>query len=99
MLFTAILCWLWGILILTSFIGWGGLVGQIAFRKLPVNAGLKACWGVSFYILVGGLLNLFGLIYKPILFFLIGIGAMSFLINVFNERKKNHTSSSQFKIK
>ena len=88
MLFTVILCWLWGILILTSFIGWGWLIGQIVFRRQLIDAGLKACWGLSIYILAGGLLNLFGLIYKPILFSLIGIGVLFFLIDLFSEKKQ-----------
>ncbi|MBW8015192.1 MAG: hypothetical protein FVQ82_03325 [Planctomycetes bacterium] len=88
MIFACILCWFWTLIIFASFIGWGGLVGRIVFGKQIIDAGHKACWGVSLFILGGGILNLYGLIYKELLFFLVGMGLLLFFIDTFKEKKQ-----------
>jgi hypothetical protein len=87
MLLQFILCWLWGLLILASFIGWGWFVGRLLFKRQRIEVGLQAGWGLSLFVCFGGLLNLFHLVYPFILFGLVGAGLLCCFIQIVIERK------------
>lgn len=72
-----ILQFLWGLVVLSGFIGWGTAVGRIAGRghqDLP-DWGLSAGWGMAFVLAVGGLLSLAGLALPWVLMALVLSGA------------------------
>jgi hypothetical protein len=49
---------LWTALVLASFVGWGSILNHWIARKTRLDWGLRAGWGMSFSILVGGFLCL-----------------------------------------
>ena len=58
-----VLQFLWGLVVLSGFIGWGTAVARMAGRgpqDLP-DWGLSAGWGMAFVLAVGGVLSLAGL--------------------------------------
>jgi hypothetical protein len=58
----------WGILIVLSLIGWGGILNRILFPKQQIDWGQKATLGIAFTILVGGILNVTWSISKLVIF-------------------------------
>lgn len=76
----------WGLVLLSCFIGWGFLVSRIVFGKSSVILGLKAVIGLSFVLLLGGVLNLFEIITKQSIFVLVFLGCLLFLIQVWDSR-------------
>lgn len=79
----------WGLFVLGAFIGWGSLLNRLLFPENPVDWGQRAAWGVAFSILIGGLLNVSGLISSPLVISFILVGAAIFI----------HFSFSQFSFK
>lgn len=68
---------LWGLVVLSGFIGWGTAVGRMAGRghqDLP-DWGLRAGWGMAFVLAVGGVLSLAGLALPWVLMALVLSGA------------------------
>ncbi|HEX2836216.1 MAG TPA: hypothetical protein VHW00_24640 [Thermoanaerobaculia bacterium] len=45
----------WGLIVLFAFIGWGGALAALLFRTRAVDAGLRAVWGISLALFLGGL--------------------------------------------
>ena len=70
------IAYLWGILILLSFVGWGGIINRILFPKYRFDWGQQATWGVAWSIFVGGLLNLTWNISKTTIFLFLVIGLL-----------------------
>lgn len=77
----------WGGCLLLSFVGWGALVGRLLFRTGDLDWGMKAAWGMSFAIFVGGLLNLFAWISRTVIFVQIGLGLFFWLVDVLPRRR------------
>ena len=72
-----VLQFLWGLVVLSGFIGWGTAVGRMAGRghqDLP-DWGLRAGWGMAFVLAVGGVLSLAGLALPWVLMALVLGGA------------------------
>ena len=69
----------WGICILLSFIGWGTLVGRLAFPGRQVSWGQRAAWGMVLSVIFGGLLNLFSLISGALILVYVGLGFAAWL--------------------
>jgi hypothetical protein len=74
---------LWGICILLSFIGWGGIINRVFFPKQGVDWGQKAAWGIAFSIFIGGMLNLAWLISRTTLLIYLGAGFLCWLLHIF----------------
>ena len=81
------LAFIWGICVLASFVGWGALVGAALFPKNRFDWGMKAGWGISLAVVIGGVLNLFGWISRPMIFALVGLGLALFVGDVVARRK------------
>jgi len=56
-MFQIAITFIWGLLVLLSFIGWGRLVGRWIDRGASFDSGLCAGWGVAIVLLLGGILN------------------------------------------
>jgi hypothetical protein len=53
---------IWGLVLLASFIGWGGAVGAVLLPGRRLDWGLRSAIGMSFMLALGGLLQLVHLI-------------------------------------
>ncbi len=65
---------LWGLVVLSGFIGWGFAVAWAIGRRRP-DWGLGAGWGMAAMLFVGGVLSLLGLAYPPVLILVVVAGA------------------------
>ncbi len=91
-----LLAFAWGIVILLSLIGWGGIVRRIIRESSQVDWGEQAAWGMAFSVVFGGILNATWSISKlTILIYIVG-GFLSFLFDLYQNRiliKKSIISS------
>lgn len=76
----------WGLCVLLSFVGWGTLVGWLLFRKTDLDWALRAAWGISLAVLLGGVVNLFGGISQATVFAQIGVGLLCWIVNTASRR-------------
>ena len=60
--------------ILTSFLGWGSLLARILFPKKIIDWGQLTAWGVALTILIGGILNVFMVVSKPVVIIYLSLG-------------------------
>lgn len=81
-----ILSFSWGICILLSLIGWGGIINRVLFFKQPIDWGQKAAWGVAFSILMGGILNVTWSISKTTVLIYLGLGLLYWLFELYQSR-------------
>jgi hypothetical protein len=73
---------LWGLLVLTAFVGYGGAVKRALFRDAKVDPGLYATWGASAMFFVGGVLASMSLLKRPTIVALVLIGVALFAIAI-----------------
>ncbi|MBE9123822.1 hypothetical protein IQ269_24240 [Tychonema sp. LEGE 07199] len=71
----------WGIFILVSLIGWGGVVNRILFPQYRVDWGQRAAWGIAWTIIFGGLLNVTWTISQATILIYICLGALYGIID------------------
>jgi hypothetical protein len=74
------LAFLWGLVILASFVGWGGAVNRVLFPAQRVDWGQRAAWGVALSVVVGGVLNLRQVISRTAVLVYLGLGIVSWLV-------------------
>jgi hypothetical protein len=77
----------WGIFILLSFIGWGGLINRLLFPKDRVDWGQRAAWGMAFTVCVGGVLNLTWTISRTTIAIYLGLGFLQWLIDFYQNKQ------------
>src|SRR5260221_4773061 len=65
---------IWGLVVAVSFAGWGSAVRRRLVPALEVDLGLRAAWGLSLSVAVGGALCLLGLARRPVLYLWIFAG-------------------------
>jgi hypothetical protein len=70
---------LWGFALLGSFYGHGMIVGRVLGRRF-VDGGLAIAWGLALLIVVGGLLNLAGVISPIVVVSLVLAGQVAWLV-------------------
>jgi hypothetical protein len=63
-----------GILLLASWAGWGAAVERLILGKVAADRALHAGWGTAFTVLVGGVLNLSGAISPTAIHLFLGTG-------------------------
>ena len=51
-----------GLFLLASWAGWGAAIRRLAVRGVVVDRGVQAGWGLAFTLVVGGVLNLAGVV-------------------------------------
>src|ERR1700694_3085791 len=71
----------WGILILLSLIGWGGVINWLLFPKEETDWGQRAAWGLALSVIVGGVLNLLSSISRATVLVYLGAGMAAWLID------------------
>jgi len=76
----------WGLVILFSFIGWGGVINRLLFPQNQIDWGQKAAWGIAFSIFVGGILNVISIISRTTIFIYLGAGLLYWLFDVFKTK-------------
>ncbi len=87
---------IWGIAILLSLIGWGGILNRFLLPKQPVDWGQKMAWGIAFSVFVGGVLNGTATVSKEVILIYLGIGFAYGLIDIYKARDLRITSLSQY---
>ena len=76
----------WGICILVSLIGWGGVVNRILFPEYRVDWGQRAAWGIAWSVIFGGLLNVTWTISQATILIYICLGALYGIIDTWANR-------------
>ncbi len=77
----------WGIVILLSLIGWGSVLNRLLFRTDPIDWGQRGAWGLASSVVVGGGLNLLGIISRTTILLYLGSGLAGWLIVWLTERR------------
>ncbi len=69
---------LWGLVVVAGFIGWGKLVARLAgvSGEDGPDWGLAAGWGMAAVVALGGVLALVGVATAPVLFAVVGLGVV-----------------------
>ncbi|MFP5269678.1 hypothetical protein [Coleofasciculus sp.] len=86
----------WGLCILLSLVGWGGVVNRCLFPKFPVDWGQKAAWGMAFSIIVGGVLNVTWVISRTVILVYLGLGLVFWLFDLSARRNFTLNRLSQY---
>lgn len=73
----------WGIVIVLSMVGWGGVINRVLFSEHRLDWGQKAAWGVAFSILAGGVLNLTWAISRAVILVYLGTGLLCWIFDTF----------------
>jgi hypothetical protein len=89
------LAFVWGILILLSLIGWGGVLNRLLFPKEETSWGQRAAWGMAFSVVVGGVLNFLSCISRTTILVYLGLGMVAWLIGSIARRGSLPKSVSQ----
>lgn len=87
----------WGICILLSFIGWGGIINRILFPKYQVEWGQRAACGIAFTVFVGGVLNATYSISRAVILIYLGLGLLYCLGYFFKTSQLSIKSFSYFR--
>ncbi|HUB24687.1 MAG TPA: hypothetical protein VL992_04590 [Tepidisphaeraceae bacterium] len=88
---------IYGMALLGSFVGWGSVVAWIAGRN-GTDASLRAVWGMSFCIAIGGVLNLLGLADQPVLLTMVACGVLLLIIDHFRSTRRMETPRDRFTV-
>jgi hypothetical protein len=79
----------WGIVILFSLIGWGGVINRILFPKYRIDWGQKAAWGIAFSVFIGGILNVVWIISRATILVYLGAGLLYWLFDIFRTKRSD----------
>jgi hypothetical protein len=66
----------WGLIVLSSFTGWGGALAACLFRKRQIDIGLSTAWGMAFTVVIGGPALLFNLASREVLIAFVVLGCV-----------------------
>lgn len=67
---------LWGMVVLTSFVGYGRAVAHVAFPRTRIDVGLAAIWGASTLAFLGGLTMATSLCTRTVILLLVDAGVV-----------------------
>jgi hypothetical protein len=76
----------WGLLVLLAFVGWGAGLNALLFRDRRADFGLRAIWGASAMLFVGGILAAASLYSRMAGLVLVDIGLIAFAVFLYRER-------------
>jgi hypothetical protein len=76
------LAFAWGIVILLSLVGWGGVLNRLLFPKDQTDWGQRAAWGLSFSVVIGGVLNVLLSISRVTILVFLGFGFLAWIIGL-----------------
>lgn len=85
-----------GICILISWTGLGTLINYLLFPKIIQDIWLRTGWGLCFTLLIGGILNMTGMISPTAIFIIIGVGIFIFFAHMFSIKGKIWTNIKEF---
>jgi predicted small integral membrane protein len=85
----------WGICIILSLVGWGGVLNRILFPKDRVGWGQRSAWGIAFSVVVGGVLNVTWTISRTVVLIYLGLGLVYWLFDFYKNRDLVLNSLSQ----
>ena len=77
----------WGLVLLAALTGYGKLLKRLFFQEEDFGWANEAAWGMAFMVSIGGCLNLFYLVSRPLVIILIAIGAAGFAVDAIGRRK------------
>ena len=80
MLTQYLLAFLWGIVVLIAFVGYGRFINAVLSPKNKFDLGMQAVFGLALSVVIGGFLNFAGVISVFSIQILIIIGILLFLI-------------------
>ncbi len=83
---------LWGLVVLSGFIGWGSAAARLSGAPEP-DWGLSAGWGMALVIAFGGVLSLAGAALPPVLMAVVVVGAVLHLGGVLKGRASGRPSA------
>jgi len=75
------LAFVWGILILLSLIGWGGVLNRLLVPGEQTDWGQRAAWGLALSVVVGGVLNVLSCISRTTVLVYLGLGTTAWAID------------------
>ena len=87
---------IYGLALLASFAGWGSLTANAAGRS-SAGWSLRAAWGMCLCIVIGGILNLFGLAHRGVLLAMVAVGIL-FLLSFRKTRSERDANQKRFLI-
>ncbi len=88
----------WGICILVSLVGWGGVINRILFPKHRVGWGQRAAWGMAWSMCLGGILNLTQTISQTTILIYLGLGLVYWLFDIYTTRQFFINSVSEIRL-
>ncbi|HEY4013502.1 MAG TPA: hypothetical protein VGM06_09205 [Polyangiaceae bacterium] len=74
---------LWTALLLVSYVGWGAVVNFLVARGTRTDWGLRAGWGMSLSVLLGGFLCIAHLVSRTVLLGQVALGLVAFVADWF----------------
>lgn len=77
----------WGLLCLLAFVGWGGALAALLFPARHVDFGLRAIWGASAMLFVGGVLAACSLFSRTASLALVDVGLIAWSVLLYRERR------------
>jgi hypothetical protein len=77
----------WGVLVLLAFAGWGALLNALLFRERRADFGLRAVWGASAMLFVGGILAASSMYSRNASLVLVDVGLIVFGAQLYRERR------------
>ena len=88
MLVSYLAMFVFGLLLLGSWTGWGAAVHRLFFRRVPVDLALQAAWGLAFALVVGGLLNLLRAATPAGIYLFSGTGLVLLLVDTWRRKRR-----------
>lgn len=76
----------WSLLVMISFVGWGASLDALLFRDRRADIGLRAVWGASAMLFVGGVLASTSLFSRGVVLLLIDVGLVGAAVAAVRER-------------
>jgi hypothetical protein len=76
----------WGLLVLLAFVGWGDALAAVLFPGRGADFGLRAIWGASAMLLVGGVLAASSLFSRTVALALVDVGLIAWSVFLYKER-------------
>ncbi|MGE5345160.1 MAG: hypothetical protein ACM3JH_04320 [Acidithiobacillales bacterium] len=78
----------WGLVLVLSFVGWGGALVRIVARGRELDAGLRGALGLALTVAVGGVANLFSWISRPAVLLWVAGGVWGFVVDLLGKKRK-----------
>lgn len=78
---------IFGLLVLCSWAGWGTAINRYLFPGDRVDLWLRVAWGLAFTLMIGGALNVVSAISPAVIYLFLGIGVLILFADLFQMRK------------